>query len=109
VTIQGEGRLRRAHGGAASMLSTSRAGACTLTASQAGDRNHNAAVNVVHPAHGPAGDGDAVGHGANKVYDRSNAAEISGRSLNGTFGTDQVSLLGGTATFADKNVGTARP
>ena len=43
-----------------------------------------------------------------KVYDGNNSASISVRSLSGAIGGDVVSLTGGTATFADKNVGTGK-
>ena len=42
------------------------------------------------------------------MYDGNNSATISGRSLAGAIGGDLVSLTGGTATFADKNVGTGK-
>ncbi len=43
---------------------------------------------------------------SNKVYDGTTAATIVTNSLNGVLGSDNVSLNGGTAAFADKNVGT---
>ncbi|OIQ96540.1 heme/hemopexin-binding protein precursor [mine drainage metagenome] len=45
---------------------------------------------------------------ADKVYDGTTAATITGRSLLGVIGGDVVSLTGGTATFDNKNVGTAK-
>jgi hypothetical protein len=42
---------------------------------------------------------------ANKVYDGTTDAQITGRSLAGVVGSDNVSLSGGTASFANKNVG----
>jgi len=45
---------------------------------------------------------------ADKVYDGTTAATITGRSLLGVIGGDDVSLIGGTATFDTKNVGTAK-
>lgn len=44
----------------------------------------------------------------NKVYDATSAATIDGRSLSGVESGDTVSLSGGSATFADKNIGTAK-
>jgi hypothetical protein len=38
----------------------------------------------------------------NKIYDGTTAATIATRSLTGVFGTDAISLSGGTATFASK-------
>ena len=45
---------------------------------------------------------------ADKTYDRTTAATITGRSLTGVLGGDTVSYAGGTATFADKNVGNGK-
>src|SRR6185369_6146987 len=44
----------------------------------------------------------------NKVYDGTTAATIATRGLTGAVGGDDVSLSGGTAVFADKNVGTGK-
>ncbi len=43
---------------------------------------------------------------SDKVYDSTTSATIASETLNGVLGSDQVTLTGGTATFADKNVGT---
>ena len=47
---------------------------------------------------------------SNKVYDGTTTASITGRTLTGVLAADvaDVTLTGGTATFADKNVGTAK-
>src|SRR6185295_12122256 len=45
---------------------------------------------------------------ANKVYDRATAATISGRTLTGVLGSDDVSYTGGSATFSDKAVATGK-
>src|SRR5207248_76767 len=45
---------------------------------------------------------------ADEVYDGTTAATIASRALSGVVGTDDVTLSGGTATFADKNVGTGK-
>src|SRR5262249_7479230 len=42
----------------------------------------------------------------NKVYDGTTTATIASRSLSGVLGSDDVSLSGGTASFASKTVGT---
>jgi hypothetical protein len=42
---------------------------------------------------------------SNKTYDGTKTAVVVTRSLNGTISGDMVSLFGGTASFADKNVG----
>ena len=44
----------------------------------------------------------------NKVYDGTTAATIASRSLAGVVGADDVSYAGGTASFADRNVGTGK-
>jgi len=43
-----------------------------------------------------------------KVYDATAAATIASRGLSGAIGSDRVAYSGGTATFADKNAGTAK-
>src|SRR5439155_5556516 len=45
---------------------------------------------------------------SNKLYDGNTAATITSRTLAGVLGTDQVSYVGGTATFDTKNVGTGK-
>ena len=42
---------------------------------------------------------------ADKVFDNSTAATVTGRSLSGVVGTEDVTLTGGTATFDTKDVG----
>lgn len=45
----------------------------------------------------------------NKVYDATTAATIATRTVNsGVLGLDAVTVTGGTATFANKNVGTSK-
>ena len=52
----------------------------------------------------------ATGHftASNKEYDGTTAAAILSRTLIGIFGTDAVSLIGGSATFSDKNTGIGK-
>ncbi len=45
---------------------------------------------------------------SNKVYDGMTAATIATRTLVGVISGDAVTYTGGTATFSDKNVGTAK-
>ena len=45
---------------------------------------------------------------ASKTYDGTASASITGRSLAGVIGGDDVSLSGGAATFSDKNVGSGK-
>ena len=44
----------------------------------------------------------------NKIYDGTTAATIASRALSGALAGDDVSLSGGTASFATKSVGTAK-
>src|SRR5262249_41284321 len=44
----------------------------------------------------------------NRAYDGTTAATLATRTLTGVIGSDAVSLNGGTATFADKNVGNSK-
>ena len=43
-----------------------------------------------------------------KCYDGTVTATITGRSLSGVLGSDDVSLTGGAASFGDKNVGASK-
>ncbi len=43
-----------------------------------------------------------------KTYDGTTAATITFHTLHGVVGADDVTYVGGTATFVDKNVGTAK-
>ena len=45
---------------------------------------------------------------ADKVFDGTTAATITGRSLAGTVANDDIALSGGTATFADPSVGQGK-
>ena len=45
---------------------------------------------------------------ANKVYDGTTSATVLTRSLVGAVSGDAVNLMGGTATFSDKNVGNGK-
>jgi hypothetical protein len=45
---------------------------------------------------------------ADKVYDGTVLATITGRTLSGVIGSDDVSLSGGTAAFNDPNVGSGK-
>ena len=45
---------------------------------------------------------------ANKIYDGSTAATLSGGALSGLVGSETVGLSGLSGTFADKNAGTAK-
>jgi len=45
---------------------------------------------------------------SNKIYDATTAATIASHTLTGVLSGDVVSYTGGTATFANKNVGRLR-
>ena len=45
----------------------------------------------------------------NKIYNGNTSATVTSRSLSGTIAADNITLSGGTATFADKNVGISKP
>src|SRR6185436_3099949 len=84
------------------------AGAVTVRASQSGDANWNAAPNVNQSfTVAPKSLAPSI-TATSKVYDGATAATIATRTLSGVVGSDNVSLSGGTATFANKNVGTAK-
>src|SRR5206468_4387521 len=44
----------------------------------------------------------------NKIYDGTTAATIANRTLSGVVGSEDVSLVGGTASFADKTAGNGK-
>lgn len=46
---------------------------------------------------------------SDKIYDRNNSATISSIELIGVAENDDVEVVGGTATFDDRNVGTDKP
>jgi hypothetical protein len=84
------------------------AGEATIRASQAGNGSYNAAANVdrtftVDPK---AVTGNFVAN--NKPWDGTTAASVGLRSLTGVLEGDTVGLTGGTATFADANVGNGK-
>ena len=65
-----------------------------------------------HHQHRPADDHQEGDHGsfkaADKVYDGNTDAVVNSRDLTGLVGNDVVSLVGGSAAFDTKNVGTAK-
>jgi len=74
-----------------------------------GNAGHNYTVTTL-TATGTIGPKDVSGSftAQSRIYDGATAATVLTRSLNGTIGSDDVALSGGTASFADKNVGTAK-
>src|SRR5206468_9673747 len=84
------------------------AGSVTVRASQSGDANWNAAPSV-NQSFTVAPKGLTGSITANsKIYDGTTAATIATRTLSGVVGSDNVSLTGGTATFANKNVANGK-
>lgn len=84
-------------------------GTTTITASQAGDASYNPAPNVQQTLTVNQKALTVTGAVAsNKVYNRTTAATITGATLVGIVGTDAVTVSG-AGTFADFNVGTAKP
>src|SRR6185436_15964948 len=84
------------------------AGIVTVRASQSGDANWNAATSVDQSFSVAKLTITGSITASGKVYDGTTAATIATRTLSGVLGADNVSLSGGTAIFADKNVGTSK-
>ncbi|MFP5436165.1 MAG: beta strand repeat-containing protein [Bacteroidia bacterium] len=85
-------------------------GTVNITASQSGDSNYNAATDVVQPLNILAKPLTVTGAVVTtKVYDGTAAATVTGATLFGIVGTDEVTLVAGTATFSDVNAGTNIP
>jgi hypothetical protein len=83
-------------------------GNCTITASQGVSASFNAAPNVSRTFAIERKPLTATVAVANKPYDGTTAASITGHTFTGVVGTDNVNVVGGTATFDDKNVGTGK-
>src|SRR5262249_40951951 len=91
-----------------SQVTITGAGSITVRASQSGDANWNAAPNV-NQSFSVAQKLLTPGITANsKIYDGTTAATIATRTLSGVVGSDNVSLTGGAATFANKSAGTGK-
>jgi hypothetical protein len=85
----------------------------TLTAAgSANDHNNggNYDVNFVNNANGAITPLAITGSitASDKVYDATTSASIATRTLAGIIGPDDVAYAGGTATFADANVGSGK-
>jgi len=78
----------------------------TLSGSDAGNYTFNATASTT--ASVTVASLTALITADDKVYDATTAANIASRSLSGVQGSDAVSLSGGTATFASKNVGAGK-
>jgi hypothetical protein len=84
------------------------AGSVTVRASQPGDANWNAAtsVNQSFSVAQKLLTGSITAN--SKIYDGTTAATISNRALSGVVGSDNVTLSGGSASFATKNAGNGK-
>jgi hypothetical protein len=82
------------------------AGSCQITASQAGDSNYNAAIDVPQSFTIAQKTLTVTATADNKVYDGTSDA-VAHLTVSGKIGADDVTASG-TATFADKNVGTGK-
>ena len=81
----------------------------TITVSQAGNASYLAATSVSQKLTiAPKALTISGAVAANKVYDGTTSATVTGATLSGVVGSDDVSLTLGTATFATKDTGTAK-
>ena len=78
----------------------------TVTGTDAGNYTFNTTASTTANITGATVTGSITAN--SKVYDGTNTATIATRTLSGVIGADVVSLTGGTATFANKNVGTSK-
>jgi trimeric autotransporter adhesin len=103
VTLGGTAQFADAHAGVGKTVSFING---TLTGSDAS----NYALDGVSPTTADISAKSVTGSftAADKQYDGTAAATITDRHLNDVVGMDDVSLTGGTATFANKNVGTGK-
>src|SRR5206468_10701300 len=93
---------------AGNTVTITRSGTVTVRASQSGDTNWNAAPNVDQSFAVAQKTVTGSITANSKIYDATTAAAIATRTLSGVVGSDNVSLSGGTATFANKTVGTGK-
>ncbi len=89
-------------------LTITGSGSVTIQASQAGNANWNAAATTNQTI--SVAQKTVIGSITvnNKTYDAAVTATIATRSLSGVTNSDVVGLTGGTATFANKNVGNGK-
>jgi len=84
------------------------AGTVTVRASQSGDANWNAATSVDQSFAVAKKTVTGSITANSKTYDGTTAATIASRTLSGVIGADNLSLSGGTATFADRTAGNGK-
>jgi hypothetical protein len=90
------------------VLSITGAGSVSIQATQPGNATWNPATPVTQTISVGQKQAAAIITASNKAYDGNNSATISSRSLSGVIDSDDVSLVGGTATFSDPNVGAGK-
>ncbi|MFP9098744.1 YDG domain-containing protein [Flavobacterium sp. RHBU_24] len=92
------------------MVTIFNVGTVNITASQSGDSAYNAAPDVVQPLiiapKTLTVSGAAV---TTKPYDNNTTATVTGGTLNGIVGSDDVILVSGVSNFASVNTGTEIP
>ncbi|HLP05632.1 MAG TPA: YDG domain-containing protein, partial [Paludibacter sp.] len=85
------------------------AGSTTITASQAGGANYDAAVDVPQDLVVDAKQLTITGvTAANKEYDGTDVATLVGGALSGVLNSDDVTIVAGTGSFADASVGASK-
>ena len=85
------------------------AGSTTITAAQVGDATYSAATSVDQSLSITAIPLTITGvTAANKSYDGTSAATLSGGTLNGILNSDDVTIVAGTGAFADADVSTGK-
>jgi hypothetical protein len=79
----------------------------TILACYSGDVNYATSAGTLAQTVNPATVIPSI-TASSKVYDGTATATLATRSLSGVIGADNVTLSGGTATFADRNAGNAK-
>lgn len=108
VTFTASGNITIAQVNGVWVVHITGAGSGTIVAQQAGNSTYTAAADVTQSFKIAPKVLTALITASEKVYDGTLAATISGRALVGVIGTDAVTLIGGTAIFADANAATAK-
>jgi len=86
------------------------AGSTEITASQYGDVNYGAAVDVKQTLSISKKGVTIIGVVAvDKVYDGNTSTTLNNAALNGIVGTDNVNVTGGVGVFDTKDTGTQKP
>ncbi len=94
---------------AGKLVITEGAGSCAVTATKAGDSSFESTTSQPKPvAVSPKQVTGSFTTPTSKEYDGGTVAVVSTRSLSGVINNDPVTLDGGSASFADKNVGASK-